>query len=206
MPGFDAPLANAMIDLLSPADPALTKSRQPWVGAIVLDWGCGRGEYLQAFRKVGAFTIGVEPLTMNPFGGHVQIRADIAFSHIFWPGVAGPERPETRAPFVANTNLTLCIEVLEHIPREAHESAIANLYETTHRYLVFSGAHVGQGGYGHIGERPEEEWRSLLEGAGFRINSGLTDALRKEATLPWLRQNVMVAHRPHEVTPVAGLQ
>jgi hypothetical protein len=54
----------------------------------------------------------------------------------------------------------MTIEVLEHIPAEFHPHAIDALAQATKKYLLFSAAHPGQPGEGHVGPsmKTRDQW------------------------------------------------
>jgi hypothetical protein len=51
----------------------------------------------------------------------------------------------------------MTIEVVEHIPLQFHTHLIKALAQATKRYVLFSAAHPGQAGDGHVG--PSMKWR-----------------------------------------------
>lgn len=71
-------------------------------------------------------------------------------------------------------DLVLSIEVAEHIPRDRHEALFDFLVSRAGRLIVFSGARPGQGGHGHVAERPELEWREEFTRRGCRFDPALT--------------------------------
>eukprot|EP00045_Choanoeca_perplexa_P008718 m.82002 g.82002 ORF g.82002 m.82002 type:complete len:265 (+) comp14590_c0_seq1:111-905(+) len=75
-------------------------------------------------------------------------------------------------------DLVYSIEVLEHIPRELHDSVVSWLSQRVGKYLIFSAAHPNQDGVGHIAERPVEQWRRVWQQAGLRYQPGLTAVVR----------------------------
>lgn len=175
-PSYDWPLMRAILANLRP--PA------GWNGAHVLDLGCGLGYYLAALAPLGATCVGVEPEPMGqPAELWQQVRASIADPDLDIPqGLFGW------------ADLVLCLEVLEHLPLAEHPAAFENIARALapDGVLVFSAAHVGQGGQGHIAERPEDEWIRELADRGLWERSRFTLALRAAAEYPWHRQNVMV--------------
>lgn len=174
-PSFDAGLMAAIIDHLAPAD--------RWQGAGVIDLGCGPGRYLEPLASLGAICLGVEPHFMSPDVDWAQLCADIA----------GPLPMALADP---PPHLTICLEVLEHIDRAGHRRAFDNIAQiAAGGILVFSAATPGQGGQGHITERPEAEWRDELAARGLTCDERATADLRAAADLPWHRSNVMVWRR-----------
>lgn len=63
-------------------------------------------------------------------------------------------------------DLTICLEVLEHLESETAIELMIEFGKKT-KYLLFSAAIPGQGGTHHINERPYEYWYSQLRENGF---------------------------------------
>jgi predicted O-methyltransferase YrrM len=84
------------------------------------------------------------------------------------------------APLVLDRkfDLVLSIEVAEHIDRAKHEMLFDFLAARAGRWVVFSGARPGQGGHGHISERPEVEWRAEFVSRGFAFDARMTALVR----------------------------
>lgn len=180
-PSFDAGLAHAIVFYLEPYG---GWPMRDGVGHQAIDWGGGIGLYLDALKDAGAWTYLVEPHHSIPINrGHIVAALDMA-------------RPRTRIPWGASY-LVLCLEVLEHIERDRHTVAIDNVCRTVAPggWLVFSAATPGQGGHGHVAERPEAEWREELASRGLVEDAEKTSALREAAVLPWFKANVMVWRR-----------
>lgn len=169
-PSFDAPLAAAI------AAPLLS-----WRGVVVADVGGGPGRYVAQLAAGGAVCTVYEPepqaVPPGVWQAHMDLTAGVWVIH-------GSER----------ARLVLCLEVMEHIPRHHHDMAFDNLCAlmAPRGILVFSGATPGQGGQGHVAERPEWEWRMELARRGLVADNAGTTRLRQAATLPWFKANVMV--------------
>lgn len=95
-------------------------------------------------------------------------------------------------------DLVMSIEVAEHIPRNQHELLFDFLVARAGKWIVFSGARPGQGGHGHVAERPELDWRSefLRRGCCFEPKlSALARNLCDEKNINH-RQNIQVFRAP----------
>lgn len=90
--------------------------------------------------------------------------------------------------------LIASIEVAEHIPRSRHSELFDFLASHAAKTVVFSGARVGQGGHGHIAERPEHEWKQEFLDRGCRFLPEQTEAIRAACDTKNInhRQNLMV--------------
>jgi O-methyltransferase len=75
-------------------------------------------------------------------------------------------------------DLVLSIEVAEHIERSKHEDLFDFLAARAERWVVFSAARPGQGGHGHVAERPEAEWREEFVSRGFAFDARMTALAR----------------------------
>jgi len=95
-------------------------------------------------------------------------------------------------------DLVMSIEVIEHIPRDCHEAIFDFLAARAGRWVVFSAARPGQGGHGHIAERPEQEWREEWTSRGFQFSSRLTAIVRNMSDAKNInhRRNLLVFTAP----------
>lgn len=91
-------------------------------------------------------------------------------------------------------DLVLSIEVAEHIERWLHPKLFDFLASRAANWLIFSGARIGQGGHGHVAERPEHEWCHELISRGLIFREDLTKAARTACDQKNInhRRNVMV--------------
>lgn len=105
------------------------------------------------------------------------------------------------APAVLNRyfDMVMSIEVIEHIPQDQHEAVFDFLVSRAGRFIVFSAARPGQGGHGHIAERPELEWRAEFVDRGCRFNPELTALARSMSNRRNInhRRNLQVFHAPY---------
>ncbi len=119
----------------------------------VLDAGCGFGLLVEQLRLLGVDATGV----------------DISEYAI----ASAPEtvRPHVRAasitePFGRRYDLITCIEVLEHMPQQEAESAIANLTAHTDD-ILFASTPLDFKEATHINVHPIEHWAELFAAHGF---------------------------------------
>lgn len=174
-PSFDAGLMGA-IEALRPA----------WNDVLVFDVGGGPGRYVVSLARRGSVCIVAEPEPMEmPAGVHQ------------WTMGASDENLARWQP---GADVVLCLEVVEHIPRDQHAAAFDNLCGLVRAggILVFSAATPGQGGQGHVAERSQDEWAGELEARGLALDLEATARLRLAADLPWHKANVMVWRRESE--------
>ena len=159
---------------------------QGCVGAkSVVDFGCGSGTWLEAFRACGAQTV----LGLDQFDpDSVDLRIDPREYR-----KADLTRP---VELGARFDLALCLEVAEHLPPEASLALVRNLARAAER-IVFSAAVPGQGGVGHFNEKPMADWVRIFAQEGYAASDFIRLALastRAEAE-PWYRFNTLFFYR-----------
>jgi hypothetical protein len=165
---------NKMVKLRGWQRDAGDKICKQWGVKSIVDFGCASGYYLEGFFNNGAKIRGYEYAYEN------------TKKHI----------PEELSRFIsfgdAQTNLidekydmSFSIEVAEHILPESSQTFVDNLCFSSSKFVVFSAAPPGQGGTGHINERPFEEWKDMFRKNDFKYSQEDTDKLRKVfKTLP----------------------
>lgn len=147
----------------------------------VADYGCATGLYLEPFAALGIDVNGYDnsdaAIALTKLPGHVH-KADL-----------------TKKLSTDATDLSICLEVLEHIePADAIKCAktIASKSNT----LVFSAAHPGQGGEGHINCRAKEYWEGVFNSNGLWLDHDATEKVISHMTsgyhMGWLPMNLMV--------------
>jgi hypothetical protein len=88
-------------------------------------------------------------------------------------------------------DLTICLEVAEHLP-SWHSGKLLRLLTVAPRVL-FSAATPNQGGVLHVNERPAEYWRARFAALGYRSSSTDDEIRRRLRTIdlpPWYAANV----------------
>lgn len=146
---------------------------------IIYDLGCGTAEYLEFlfyrdFRVTGfEGTKGINEITDVPV-----IERDLT----------------VLLPIPNERGSVLCIEVAEHIPVEYEQTLIDNIDLYTKDYAIVSWALPGQGGIGHVNERPASYVIEQFRKRGYIFDEGLSLKWRKsaESDLPWLANTIYV--------------
>lgn len=98
-------------------------------------------------------------------------------------------------------DLVVSTEVGEHLPKESADTYCDTLIKHSSKWLVFSAALIGQGGYDHINEQPIEYWLEKLTNRGFALDSKMTEviALTWSSFVPdeckWAYDNLMIFRR-----------
>ena len=138
----------------------------------VIDVGCATGLYLKPFLDSG---IDVEGVDYAPDAIDDSIRkipkklihtADITKDKIK----------------IKKADLTICLEVLEHIPESGADKSVEYLCSTA-KTIIFSAAAVGQGGRGHINCQPKYYWLEK-----FWQNKYIEDVVATKKILDFMKQ------------------
>ena len=91
--------------------------------------------------------------------------------------------------------LGLCLEVLEHIDDKYWLEVLTNITNLSD-IIIFSAAHPGQGGIGHINCRPKIDWIKRFHKLGWIIDHDLTthfiNYMVSGYHFGWLRMNVII--------------
>ena len=152
----------------------------------VLDFGGGLGPYLLSFRDKGVKDLVVmepQPLGDCLFKGLTQDTTDLINTDL-------KDLPKEKF------DLVMTIEVLEHIPAEFHPHAIDALAQATKKYLLFSAAHPGQPGEGHVGPSMKSRQQWLADFASRQPDLEEDNELRLEmfrfARDATLKKNVII--------------
>lgn len=157
--------------------------------ASYLDMGCGDGWLVYTAQTAGVHvSMGVElsdsAVKVSPPGTQIAVY-DLA----------------TTCDLGHGFDLVTSWEVGEHLPEEAADTYVYNLARHTSKYLVFTAARKGQGGYYHINCQDQEYWREKITDAGLQYDVELTNQLQAVWTwvvgpLRYLVDNVQVFVRP----------
>jgi hypothetical protein len=89
----------------------------------------------------------------------------------------------------------LCLEVLEHIEDKYWKDVLLNITKLSDK-IIFSAAHPGQGGTGHINCRPKLDWIKRFHQLGWVVDHDSTTHFLNFITsgyhMGWLRMNVFI--------------
>lgn len=156
---FDEGLANGILNLFFPRN--------------VIDLGCGLGAYVKFFTEAGWIIDGYEGGNTEDFAYHfpiyhVDLSEPVNFSQTY--------------------DLTLCLEVGEHIPKNREHFFLDNLCAVANDWLVISWADEGGPKAGHVNIKTNKETITTLNNCGFYLHEKCTDYLRKKATIKWFKK------------------
>ena len=126
--------------------------------ASAIDVGCGSGALLVGLRKLGVrHLIGLDAaeagLDIARARGLVVRKFDITTER--W---SGGER----------FDIAVSMETAEHLPKSVSDRYVELLCSLAPA-VIFTAAHPGQGGIGHLNEQPPEYWTELFKVHGFQL-------------------------------------
>jgi hypothetical protein len=148
--------------------------------ASIKDIGCGNGIWLRQTLEIGSVKnrIGYDlPSALEsaaPFSNK-----DIVFNEI---------NLESKNYDFMSTDLALCLEVAEHVSSESAVRLIESICRSS-KYVIFSAATPGQGGYNHINERSFNYWVSLFEANGFVGFDVFREKIQQDHRIPFFYRN-----------------
>jgi SAM-dependent methyltransferase len=152
-----------------------------------VDVGAGSGAYAAEAQRRGHPTVAYEH---SRFGRYLAARQ----------GVDSRAFDLTRTPPAAVDggifDVAYCFEVAEHIPA-ALGDRLVEFISTHGREVLFTAAHPGQGGTGHINEQTAGYWQERFARHGKQLDAGRTAAIRDALAAAglqsrWLGENAMV--------------
>ena len=119
----------------------------------MLDIGCGDGTMVRIARLLGVEAHGVDQLVQPDWPPYYHYHNIVDAFRL--------EKPVW---------MVICLEVAEHIHETAHstlmDTLVQNMEEGSSARLIFSAAHPGQDGTGHVALRPSVYWRRELTDRG----------------------------------------
>jgi len=149
----------------------------------VVDVGCGSGGLLAALQRRGVSRLlGLES---SAAGVARARRKQLTVESV------DLSRPFALPPF----DLTVCLEVAEHLPETVADQFVDGLLSGSGQ-LLFSAATPGQGGEHHVNEQPHEYWIAKFADRGFVVDETATRETREEwsasGVAPWYCKNVIL--------------
>lgn len=149
----------------------------------VIDLGCSSGIYLTPFMAWGVTDVlGIDGA--HGVGKHIPGKFQVVDLREPWT----PPR---------TFDLAVCIETGEHLHPEFHQTLVETISKCAPN-VFWTAAPPGQGGEGHYGERPRQEWIDLYATFGYGIhplNDEIMQVVRFHPSTEhcgWLRTNSIV--------------
>ncbi|HTI96289.1 MAG TPA: class I SAM-dependent methyltransferase, partial [Rudaea sp.] len=148
----------------------------------VLDVGCAKGTWLNAWKEAGVEEI------MGVDGGYVDPNTLVIARDCFVPTDLA-ERLELGHRF----DLVQSLEVAEHIRADAADQFVANLVRHSAGIILFSAAPPGQGGEFHVNEQPYDYWREKFRRHGFEAYDYVRPLIAADTAVSfWYRYNTIL--------------
>ena len=144
----------------------------------MLDIGCGTGRLVETACSLGAYAVGVD--IALPEGERLLSNGRLLERDLSAPLILSERELGHHAE---GFDLVVCLETAEHIPEPSAQTFCGNLARHLSNWLIFTAAHPGQKGVGHVNEQPPSYWRRRLEVCGLGFERGKTEELRST----WLR-------------------
>jgi hypothetical protein len=152
----------------------------------VLDVGCGEGHFLAEFKKAGVKKVlGLDGVKFDEFNSVLApdefIHLDLS-AHGVWP-------------IDQVFDVTLCLEVAEHLPESMADSLVNQLCGSSD-IIVFSAAIPKQGGMGHLNEQWQSYWYHKFLDREFVGSPIIRNHIWEiEEVEPWYKQNIFLYAR-----------
>ncbi|HQK63062.1 MAG TPA: glycosyltransferase [Methanofastidiosum sp.] len=160
-----------------------------WISGVMrpktaIDIGCGPAHHVESLKSKGIETIGTE---IDP--------ECVKLKDVFEDNIITPSYTEKK-------DLTICLEVFEHIDPTYNDIIVKNLseYVKENGYLIFTAAQPGQGGVGHINNRLKQYWADKFESVGLQrceyLEKDLIDfCLNCGYYMGWFVNNLLIFER-----------
>jgi hypothetical protein len=150
----------------------------------VVDFGCKHGEWLRVFQTHGVDRIlGID----QPIWANALIIESSQFCTADLNQALEP---------VGAFDLAVCVEVAEHLRKHAAPTLVDALTLAA-PVVLFSAATPGQGGHGHLNERPRAFWHALFGARNFvPIDCLRPQIWQNKQVASWYRQNLFFYASP----------
>tara|TARA_R110000822_G_scaffold36978_1_gene103742 strand:- start:322 stop:933 length:612 start_codon:yes stop_codon:yes gene_type:complete len=180
---------NADYESIDSLEKPMANSISHWIKQVVnpnkvIDVGCGPGTYVYSVRDRGLDAIGYD------LDQRVKDKPFLENKSIF--------------DIEDSADMVICIEVAEHIQPEFSQNIVDNLYNILEKdgILLFTAAHVGQGGTDHINNRPKEYWEHKFKEKGLirchTLETQLERYVKGDQYMMWFTINQMIFYKIDE--------
>lgn len=149
----------------------------------IVDFGCGRGDWLTVARALGAKEVlGLDSYAIN------EHPLDIPS---LYTDITQPVQLDKRY------DVAICLEVAEHIAETYADTLIDSLVHAA-PVILFSAAVKGQGGIHHVNEQPPAYWYQKFIQHGYQCYDFRHLLWNNTAIEPWYRMGCLVyIHQDH---------
>ena len=151
---------------------------------VFLDFGCSSGLYLREIKRV------LPKIESKGFEFSEEAVNNALCADVIQYDLTNPLMFDKK-----EHTLGLCLEVLEHIRDEDFLPVLTNLTNMCDR-IIFSAAHPGQGGTGHINCRPKIDWIRRFHALGWVVDldapNHIIQFMKQGLHMGWFAMNAMV--------------
>ena len=146
----------------------------------VVDIGCGSGHNLEWFKDNNIYCIGVD-------GDPLSVQATLE------KGILTLLTDYTQSSALLHEyDLAICTEFAEHVEAKYEFNWLEDLHKC--KFVLFSHALPGQGGYHHVNEQPQEYWLERFAQYGFTPDWEFTNRFR-DGSYQWGRNTLILFKR-----------
>ena len=145
-----------------------------------VDFGCGTGTFLKFLKDNGVSVTGLD-------GDYIDRKILAITEEEFIPvDLTKPVHLSKKY------DLSISLEVAEHLPESSAETFITSLCEASH-VVLFSAAVKGQGGVGHVNEQFLSYWQKIfLKKEYYMLDIIRPEIWTDEKIPPYYRQNIVI--------------
>jgi len=147
----------------------------------VIDIGCGNGAWLKVFQENGIKQIYGYDYSDLPVDEYFVEKSKL---------ITGIDFSKKEVKVKERSDLVVCLELVEHLPKKNSKSFIRMLTECAN-VVLFSAAIPGQTGENHINEQLPGYWRSIFNSLGYIEIDFIKQLIWKNTRVAWwYRQNI----------------
>lgn len=154
-------------------------------GKNVVDFGCGRGDWLKVAQELGARSVlGLDTYALDA--------SDLPIPTL---------RVDLTKPLILEEkyDIAICLEVGEHLEAEYAAVLVESLVKSA-PIVLFSAAVPGQGGVHHVNEQPPGYWHSIFHSHAYRCYDFRKEIWNIPEIEPWYRMGALVYVAPdHDI-------
>lgn len=158
-----------------------------------LDVGAGSGAFAAEFARRGKHVLALE---YSSHGRRIARRQGVGCCPL-------DLRRAPPAEIDGSYDLAYCFEVAEHLAPDLGDALVAFLASAA-PVVIFTAAHPGQGGTGHVNEQPREYWLERFTRGGMTFDEAasgeLAGRIRARKTAPCYYENMLVLRAGHRVS------
>lgn len=161
----------------------------------IVDIGCGRGLWLRACEEAGV-------TDYAGYDGEYVEKDDLVISQDVFSAV----NLENPIQFPRKFDLTICLEVAEHLPASAADTLVQTLTQSA-PVILFSAAPPFQGGAHHVNEQWPEYWEKKFRALGYIPIDALRRHVWNDTRVSFFySQNILLYVKESELSKYPGLQ